>query len=143
MAVQTRSLSFRSVAARSVTLAGLLVFAGVAAGAGPAHGQCLNEHAQPGTSQSGPYPALKQAVDTYFAQRQEAEGFSGVSVHVSLSPQGPDYDVASGSTSFLNGQPICPDMLFQIGSITKSFTSVLILKLEAAGVLNCNSLHLI
>jgi D-alanyl-D-alanine carboxypeptidase len=29
-----------------------------------------------------------------------------------------------------------PDTLFQIGSITKSFTSVLILKLEAAGVLN-------
>jgi D-alanyl-D-alanine carboxypeptidase len=136
MAVQTRSPSFRSVAARSVTLAGLLVFAGVAAGAGPAHGQCWNQHAPPGTSHSGPYPALKQAVDTYFAQHQKAEGFSGVSVHVSLSPQGPDYDVASGSTSFLNGQPICRDTMFQIGSIAKSFTSVLILKLEAAGVLN-------
>jgi D-alanyl-D-alanine carboxypeptidase len=136
MAVQTRSPSFRSVAARSVTLAGLLVFAGVAAGAGPAHGQCWNQHAPPGASHSGPYPALKQAVDTYFAQNQKAEGFSGVSVHVSLSPQGPDYDVASGSTSFLNGQPICPDTMFQLGSITKSFTSVLILKLEAAGVLN-------
>src|SRR5262252_8635104 len=136
MAVQTRSPNFRSFAARSVTLAGLLVFAGAAAGAGPAHGKCRNQHAQRGTSQSDPYPALKQAVDAYFAQRQRAEGFSGVSVHVSLSPQGPDYDVASGSTSFLNGRPICPDTLFQIGSITKSFTSVLMLQLEAAGVLN-------
>src|SRR5262249_30607646 len=129
-------ISIRSFAARSVALAGLLVFAGVTAGAGPAPGECRNHHAQPRTSQSGPYRALKQAVDTYFAQRQEADGFSGVSLHVSLSPQGPDYDVASGSTSFLHGQPICPDTLFQIGSITKSFTSVLILKLEAAGVLN-------
>src|SRR5215471_13965124 len=121
MAVQTRSPNFRSFAARSVTLAGLLVLAGVAAGAGPAHGECRNLHAQPGTSQSDPYPALKQAVDTYFAQRQKAEGFSGVSLHVSLSPRGPDYDAASGSTSFLHGQPISPDTLFQIGSITKEF----------------------
>src|SRR5262245_26246612 len=136
MAVQTRSPNFRSLAARSITLGGLLVFAVVAAGAGPAHGKCWNQHAQPGTSQSDPYPALKQAVDTYFAQRQKAEDFSGVSLHVSLSPQGPDYDVASGSTSFRHGQPICPDTLFQIGSITKSFTSVMILQLEAAGVLN-------
>src|SRR5215831_1593051 len=136
MAVQTRSPNFRSFAARSVTLAGLLVVAGVAAGAGPAHGECRNQHAQRGTSQSDPYPALKQAVDAYFAQRQKAEGFSGVSVHVSLSPQGPDYDIASGSTSFRHGQPICPDTLFHIGSNTKSFTSVLILQLEAAGVLN-------
>ena len=120
MAVQTRSPNFRSFAARSVTLTGLLVFPGVAAGAGPAHGECWGQYAHPGTSQSGPYFALKQAVDTYFAQRQKADGFSGVSVHVSLSPQGPDYDVASGSTSFLHGQPICPDTLFQIGSITKA-----------------------
>jgi D-alanyl-D-alanine carboxypeptidase len=113
-----------------------LVFAVVAAGAGPAHGECRN--APPGTSQSDPHPALKQAVDAYSVLRQTAEGFSGIGLHVSLSPQGPDYDVASGSTSFRHGQPICPDTLFQIGSITKSFTSVLILKLEAAGVLNIN-----
>jgi len=136
MAIQTRSPNFGSFAARSVTLAGLLVFAVVAAGAGSAHGECRNLHAQPGTSHSDPYPALKQAVDTYFAQRQKAEGFSGVSLHVSLSSRGPDYDAASGRTSFLDGQPISPDTLFQIGSITKSFTSVMILKLEAAGVLN-------
>jgi D-alanyl-D-alanine carboxypeptidase len=134
--IQTRSPNIRSFTARSVTLAGLLVCAGVAAGAGPAHGECRNQHTPLGTSQSDPYPALKQAVDTYFARRQKVEGFSGVSLHVSLSPQGPDYDVASGSTSFRHGQPICPDTLFQIGSITKSFTAVLILRLEAAGLLN-------
>jgi D-alanyl-D-alanine carboxypeptidase len=136
MAVQTRLPNFRSFAARSATLAGLLVFAVAAAAAGPAHAACPN--APPGTSQADPYPALKQAVGAYSVLRQKAEGFSGIGMHVSLSPQGPDYDVAGGSTSFRHGQPICPDTLFQIGSITKSFTSVLILKLEAAGVLNIN-----
>ena len=136
MAVQTRSPNFRSFAARSVPLAGLLIFAVAAASAGPARGECRNQHALPLAARSHPYPALKRAVDAYFAKQQKADGFSGVSVHVSLSPQGPDFDVASGSTSFLHGQPICPDTLFQIGSITKSFTSVLMLQLEAAGVLN-------
>ncbi|MGH7106543.1 MAG: hypothetical protein ACREFT_08555 [Acetobacteraceae bacterium] len=30
------------------------------------------------------------------------------------------FDVASGSTSFHDGRPICPDTLFEIGSITRS-----------------------
>jgi D-alanyl-D-alanine carboxypeptidase len=79
---------------------------------------------------------LQQAVDTYRAEQQETEGFSGVSLHVSLSSKGPTFDVASGSTSFQDGKHICPDTLFQIGSITKSFTAVLILRLEAAGLLS-------
>ncbi len=51
-------------------------------------------------------------------------------------PRGPALDFAAGSTSFQDGEPICPDTLFEIGSITKSFTAVLILKLEAEGVLD-------
>ncbi len=127
----------RSFVTRSVTLAGLSICAAVYAGASPAHGQCRDRHDQLAASQSDPrYPALQQAVDSYFAERQQAEGFSGVSLHVSPSAQGPALDVASGSTSLQDGGPICPDTLFQIGSITKSFTSVLILQLEAAGVLD-------
>ena len=45
-------------------------------------------------------------------------------------------DVGSGSTSFQNGRPMSPDTPFDIGSITKSFTAVLILKLEAEGLLD-------
>ena len=66
--------------------------------------------------------------------RQKAEGFSGISLHVSFSATGPALDVASGSTSLQDGGPICSDTLFEIGSITKSFTAVLILKLEAEGI---------
>jgi D-alanyl-D-alanine carboxypeptidase len=43
---------------------------------------------------------------------------------------------SSGSTSLQDGEPICPDTLFWIASITKSFTAVLILKLEAEGALD-------
>jgi D-alanyl-D-alanine carboxypeptidase len=79
---------------------------------------------------------LQQAVDTYFAERQKVEGFSSVSLHISRSAEGPALDIASGSTSLQDGGSICPDTLFRIGSITKSFTAVLVLQLEAAGMLD-------
>ena len=124
-------------ASQSVTLAGLSILAVAYASMGPAHSHCRNQQDQLVATQTDPrYPALQQALDDLFAGQQKAEGFSGVSLHVSFSATGPALDVASGSTSFQDGEPICPDTLFQIGSITKSFTSVLILKLEAAGVLD-------
>ena len=127
----------RSLASRSVTLVGLSIFAVAYASMDPAHGQCRNHQDQLAATQSDPrYPALQEALDRYFVERQKAEGFSGISLHVSVSATGPALDVASGSTSFQDGGPLCPDTLFQIGSITKSFTAVLILKLEAEGVLD-------
>jgi hypothetical protein len=48
----------------------------------------------------------------------------------------PALDVSIGSTSLQDKEPVCPDTLFGIASITKSFTAVLILKLEAEGVLD-------
>lgn len=129
-------LRLRSLASRSV-LIGLSAFAVAYASIDPAHGQCRNQQDQIAATQSDPrYPALQEALDRYFAERQKAEGFSGVSLRVSFSATGPALDLASGSTSFQNGGPLCPDALFQIGSITKSFTAVLILKLEAEGVLD-------
>ena len=122
---------------RSVTLAGLSILAVAYASVRPAHSDCRNQQDQLAATQTDPHtPALQQALDDYVAEQQKAEGFSGVSLHVSFSATGPALDVASGSTSFQDGEPICPDTLFQIGSITKSFTSVLILKLEAEGVLD-------
>jgi D-alanyl-D-alanine carboxypeptidase len=127
----------RSFIARSVTLAGLSVFVAAYAGMSPAYGQCRDQHDSLAATQTDlRYPALQQAVDAYFAERQKAEGFSGVSLHVSLSAIGPAFDVASGSTSLQDREPICPDTLFEIGSITKSFTAVLMLQLEAEGVLD-------
>lgn len=128
----------RHFAARSLMLAGLFVFAAVDANVRPAHGQCRNHQDQLATIRGDPrYPALQQAVDAYFAERQKAEGFTGISVLVtSLSAEKPALHITSGSTSLQDDQPFCPDTLFKIASITKSFTSVLILQLEAVGVLD-------
>jgi D-alanyl-D-alanine carboxypeptidase len=124
-------------ASRSVTLAGLSILAVAFASVSPAHSHCPKQQHQLAATQSDPrYPALQEALDNYLAMRQEAEGFSGISLHVSFSATGPALDVASGSASFQTGGPICPDTPFEIGSITKSFTAVLILKLEAEGILN-------
>jgi D-alanyl-D-alanine carboxypeptidase len=125
----------RFLASRSVMLVGLSIFA-VAYGLSQAHGQCRNHQDQLTATQSDPpYPALQKALDSYFVERQKAEGFSGISLHVSFSA-GPALDLASGRSSFQDGESLCPDTLFQIGSITKSFTAVLILKLEAEGMLD-------
>jgi CubicO group peptidase (beta-lactamase class C family) len=118
-------------------VAGLSIVVTASAITSLAHAQCRYEQGQHPAGWSDPrYRELQQAVDAYCAQYQQTNGFSGTRVHVSLSPSGPNFDVASGSTSFQDGKPICPDTLFQIGSITKSFTAVLILPLEAAGLLN-------
>ena len=128
----------RSFVAHSVTLAGLAIFVAAYADVSPAHGQCRDQQDSLAAIQSDPrYPALQQAVDTYFAERQKAEGFTGVSLLVtSLSAEKSALHITSGSTSLQDGKPICPDTLFRIASITKSFTAVLILQLEAAGVLD-------
>jgi D-alanyl-D-alanine carboxypeptidase len=128
----------RSFATYLVTLAGLWIFAAAYAVVSPAHGQCRDQPDQLAATQSDPrYPALQQAVDRYFAERHKVEGFTGVSLLVSsLSAEKPALNITSGSTSLQDGKPICPDTLFRIASITKSFTAVLVLQLEAAGVLD-------
>jgi D-alanyl-D-alanine carboxypeptidase len=126
----------RFLALRSATLAGLSI-AFVCASVSPAYGHCRDEQDHHAAIQSDSrYRALQRAVDNYFAERHKADGFSGVSLHVSLSANEPGLDFASGSTSFQDGKPICPDTLFEIGSISKSFTAVLMLKLEAQGRLD-------
>jgi D-alanyl-D-alanine carboxypeptidase len=127
----------RSPASRLAVLAGLAILAAFCAGMHPARAECRDQHGQIAASQADPhYAALRQAVDAYYAERQKLEGFSGVSVHISPSAEEPAIDIASGSTSFQDGGPICPNALFKFGSITKSFTAVLILQLEAAGALD-------
>ena len=131
------SIGVLSFVTRTLALAGLSVFAFAYTGTSPARAQCQSQQDRLTSSQSDPrYAALKQAVDAYYAEQHEPEGFSGVSLHVSFSATEPAIDVSSGSTSLQDGGPICPDAVFKFGSITKSFTAVLLLKLEAAGVLN-------
>jgi D-alanyl-D-alanine carboxypeptidase len=76
---------------------------------------------------------LQTVVDTYLADRQQAEHISGVALHVDPG-HGRPVDVFAGTDG--HGSPIDDRTLFQIGSITKSFTATLILKLEAEGKLS-------
>jgi D-alanyl-D-alanine carboxypeptidase len=122
---------------RAAILSGLSIVAFVCASVSPAYGRCRGEQDHHAAIQSDSrHRVLQRAVDNYFANWHQADGFSGVSLHVSFSATGPALDIASGSTSLQDGEPICPDTLFGIASITKSFTAVLILKLEAQGVLD-------
>ncbi len=88
----------------------------------PASGQSIDDY--------------QEIIDTYLAERGEAEGITGVSVYVSLGDPGPGIELFAGTTGRDGATPITGDTLFQIGSNTKGFTSALILALEAEGHLD-------
>ncbi|MEO1224641.1 MAG: serine hydrolase domain-containing protein [Pseudomonadota bacterium] len=94
----------------------------VLASAAPASAQSIDD-----------YQAI---IDTYLAERGEAEGITGVSVYISLGDPGPGIELFAGTTGRDGATPITGDTLFQIGSNTKAFTAALILDLEAEGSLN-------
>ena len=130
-------ISFPSL--RSAILVGLSIVTLASVSVRPAYGHCRDHDDDDQRVKARShryYPALQQALDKFYAERRQADGFSGISLHVSFSANEPALDLASGSTSLHDGEPICPDTLFEVGSITKSFTAVLILKLEAQGVLD-------
>jgi D-alanyl-D-alanine carboxypeptidase len=79
---------------------------------------------------------LQQIVDSYVSQHAATEGFSGVALRVSLGGSRPAIFVTAGSNGLPDAAPMTSNTLFEIGSNTKSFTSSLILLLEAAGRLN-------
>jgi len=94
-----------------------------------------------GTSAAGQTNAtltnsLQQALDTYVTTRVAPEHISAASLSISLKGTAETIDLAAGTTQYPNaGAKVTPADLFEIGSITKSFTSVAILHLEAAGKL--------
>ena len=70
----------------------------------PANARCHNRQDQLAAGHRDPHHhALQRAVDAYYAERQRAEGFSGISLPISPSATEPAIDVASGSTSFRVG----------------------------------------
>jgi len=74
--------------------------------------------------------SLQRALDTYVATRAEPEHISAASLSISLEGAEKNINLAAGTTKYPNaGAKITPADLFQIGSITKSFTSVAILHL--------------
>jgi D-alanyl-D-alanine carboxypeptidase len=82
-------------------------------------------------------PQLQATVDAYLRKRAGPEHISAVSLSVSFPARTENLNVVTGRTSRgPGGVPITPESLFQIGSITKSFTAATILQLEAEGALS-------
>jgi D-alanyl-D-alanine carboxypeptidase len=77
--------------------------------------------------------SLQKALDTYVATRAKPEHISAASLSISLKGAEQNINLAAGTTKYPNaGAKVTPADLFEIGSITKSFTSVAILHLETA-----------
>jgi D-alanyl-D-alanine carboxypeptidase len=80
--------------------------------------------------------SLQKALAIYVATRAKPEHISAASLSISLKGAENNINLAAGTTKYPNaGMKVTPADLFEIGSITKSFTSVAILHLEAAGKL--------
>jgi D-alanyl-D-alanine carboxypeptidase len=92
------------------------------------------------TNQSLAAPTLREALQRdlqqYLVERGKIEHVSAASLSVNLAPNAPIIDVAAGTTTYGGNIPVTPDDLFQIGSNTKAFTAVILLQLEADGLLH-------
>ena len=77
--------------------------------------------------------SLQKALAQYIATRAKPEHISAASLSISLKGSEKNINLAAGTTKYPNvGAKVAPADLFEIGSITKSFTSVAILHLETA-----------
>lgn len=80
---------------------------------------------------------LEDVAKRYVAKRQAIEKISGVALHVDLKGHRPlDIYAGTNGRNSKRSKRIGSRTLFEIGSNTKSFTTALILKLEAEGRLN-------
>jgi D-alanyl-D-alanine carboxypeptidase len=80
--------------------------------------------------------ALHKDLADYLAKRSTIEHISTLSMDVTFRGSNEEYTDAVGTTEYGGSQPVTSDSLFQIGSNTKVFTSVILLRLEAEGVLS-------
>src|SRR4051794_4863432 len=74
---------------------------------------------------------LRADLDAYLQERGAAEHISAASLSVNLPGSRSTIDVSAGTTTFDGSVPVRPDSVWEIGSNTKAFTSVLVLQLEA------------
>ena len=81
---------------------------------------------------------LRADLQKYLAAQGKAEHVSAAGLSVSLPGHRDTIDVSSGTRRFGGSQRVRPDDVWQIGSNTKAFTSVLLLKLEAEHRLSVN-----
>jgi D-alanyl-D-alanine carboxypeptidase len=111
----------------------LLVLAGLVApitGSVPAHAAPSG----PATAAAGDDAVASQLradLDAYLQARGAAEHISAAGLSVNLPGSRSTIDVSAGTTTFDGSVPVRPDSVWEIGSNTKAFTSVLMLQLEA------------
>jgi D-alanyl-D-alanine carboxypeptidase len=79
---------------------------------------------------------LQTNLNDYLKQWGDPEHFSAMSLSVNLGGAASNIEVAAGTTQYGGTTAVTPWNLFQIGSITKSFTAAAILQLEAEGKLS-------
>jgi D-alanyl-D-alanine carboxypeptidase len=80
--------------------------------------------------------ALKKDLQDYLSSRSAIEHISTLSLTVTFRGDSHPINLAVGTIKYGGGRPVTPSDLFQTGSNTKAFTSVLALQLEAAHVLS-------
>jgi D-alanyl-D-alanine carboxypeptidase len=122
----------------STLLAGLLAVGAVAAG------QAEPANAQPPRPASATADHMKSRLAeelrgdlrAYLRARGQAEHVSAVGLSVSLPGRASSIDVSAGTMRWGDSRPVRTDSIWQIGSNTKAFTSVLLLQLEAEGRLS-------
>ena len=125
-------LAIRTVLTRAL-VAALLALAGLVA---PIAGH-VPAHAAPsgpvtwGAGDDAVVSQLRADLETYLQARGVAEHVSAAGLSVNLPGRWSTIDVAAGTTTFGGSVPVGPDSVWQIGSNTKAFTSVLLLQLEA------------
>ena len=109
----------------------LLTTAGIASA-----GAASASAARPRTSSAALQAALHRDLSRYLTARRTAEHISAVSLRVTFPGSRPAISLATGTTRYHGGPPVSASALWQIGSNTKAFTAVLLLKLEAEGKLS-------
>ncbi|MBV9027010.1 MAG: beta-lactamase family protein, partial [Candidatus Eremiobacteraeota bacterium] len=83
--------------------------------------------------------ALHNELATYLRARGAKEHLSSLSLAVSYRPDLPTITITDGTTTYGGTEPVTPASLYQIGSNTKAFTAVAILRLEAQGRLSIDA----
>jgi D-alanyl-D-alanine carboxypeptidase len=80
---------------------------------------------------------VQAIADAYVSDTAPAEKATGISISISLPGGAETVNVVSGRVSNApDAAPVTPDTLWQIGSITKSFTAVALLQLQSEGKLD-------
>jgi D-alanyl-D-alanine carboxypeptidase len=113
----------RGARLRVTALLAILSLAFVGAHVAPAAGQGVDETAL--------RASLRSAVSNFLTSQGAVEHISAVSLRVTFRGQRRAINVPVGTTLYGGGRPIAANTLWQIGSNTKAFTSVMLLQLEA------------